>query len=308
MANYGSTTTACMKRELVVVVGFNDDYKHGPNKMMFMAHAVRFIRLYRSRFDLATALYFPGKAAMDDGRPVQVHSPTQRAAFEKAVRKHGGQARAVSTWGEVASHINTKTVGGCQKRVQVLTFVAHGGFTNYQAYEGRVLTQGKRLGIWLDPPSKIHFNEACIKDVDAGSFIPANDKRARFSFRHVTSWACQTANAGMKDTAENNMRHSLAQKMANHWNINVFASVTRTEYTTTWQSVLDDPAVLENPDRKPGTADDVLWDEDGAYSPVQSGTSSWQSDQKLGRMPSGMFLLKPGQTSGYDVVPHTPAL
>ncbi|WP_156338846.1 hypothetical protein [Chondromyces crocatus] len=254
---------ACLKREYVIVVGAEDYYDRAGNKMMFMAHAVRYVRLYARRFDITTVLYFRGSA----------HTTAQTNALETSVRKYGGTPKPVRQWSDVAAHINTKRVNGCAKRVQVLIFFAHG-------------SPGQ---IWLSASEKLFLTAAEVARVDASSFVPKDDTNPRYSYRHVTSWACQTANAGNTGSAEDNLKASLAQTMANTWDIEVYASITQTDYTKTWAGwhPLD-----TNADRH--HIDNAVWEEDGADGSVRSGTGSDQ-----GTMPSGMYVLRPGQTSGY---------
>ncbi|WP_437994728.1 hypothetical protein WMF26_24975 [Sorangium sp. So ce185] len=265
MLDYGSTIEPCLKREYVIVVGAEDYYDRPGNKMMFMAHAVRYVRIYGSRFDITTVLYFRGGPG--------VHTDRQVAALTASVRKYKGTARSVRSWRDVASHINTRTVNGCQKRVQVLIFFAHG-------QPGR---------IWLSADEGIFLTAGDLGRVDAGSFTPKRDRNSRYTFRHVTSWACQTGNAGQRGSAEQNLKNSLAQKMADFWDIQARASITRTTYAGTWAGWRPWD---RNTDRR--NIDNAVWEDDGADGSVESGSGSDQ-----GNMPTGMYLLNPGQRSGY---------
>lgn len=265
MPEYGSTTEPCLKREYVIVVGAEDYYERPGNKMMFMAHAVRYVRRHGSRFDITTVLYFRGGPG--------VHTDRQVAALTSSVRKYGGAAKEVRSWGDVASHINAKTVDGCQKRVQVLIFFAHGS-------PGR---------IWLSADEGLFLTAGDLARVDAGSFTPRSDRNPRYASRHVTSWACQTGNAGQAGNAEQNLKNSLAQEMADLWDIQARASITQTDYTGTWAGWRPWDT---NDDRK--DIDNAVWEDDGADGSVRSGSGSAQ-----GTMPSGMYVLNPGQSSRY---------
>ncbi|AUX39057.1 uncharacterized protein SOCE26_004390 [Sorangium cellulosum] len=265
MSDYGSTTEPCLKREYVIVVGAEDYYERPGNKMMFMAQAVRYVRRHGSRFDIRTVLYFRGGPG--------VHTDGQVAALTASVKKYGGTAKEVRGWGEVASHINTRTVDGCQKRVQVLIFFAHGS-------PGR---------IWLSADEGLFLTAGDLGRVDAGSFTPKRDRNPRYTFRHVTSWACQTGNAGQEGSAEQNLKNSLAQEMADSWDIQARASITQTNYGGTWAGWRPWDT---NDDRR--NIDNAVWEDDGADGSVVSGGGSAQGD-----MPTGMYLLNPGQSSGY---------
>lgn len=197
-----------------IIVGVEDVHNDAGNKMMFMAQAVRYVRRYKHLFDLTSVLYFEG----EKGSGVEM-TPAQCEKFEAAVKQYGGVPTRVTDWSEVADHINRKTVTiGAEKRekkVQVLVFFAHG-------------VPGS---IWLSSEEKKYFKAAQAATVDASSFLLDNFDNSC----HVTSWACQTGNAGdPAKTAEENMAASLAQAMADMWDIKVYASPTRTDYSETW--------------------------------------------------------------------------
>lgn len=181
--------------------------------MMFMAQAVRYVRCYGHLFDLTTVLYFKG---LSDFRM----TPSQCEEFEAAVKQYGGVPIKVTNWSEVADHINRKTVTiGAEKRekkVQVLVLFAY----------------GEPGSIWLSEKEGLLSKAAQAATVDASSFPLDNSC-------HVTSWTCQTGNAGKRTkTAEENMAASLAQAMADIWDIKVYASPTRTDYSQTWSGSL----------------------------------------------------------------------
>ena len=265
MSEYGSTVQQCLQREYVIVVGAEDYYDRAGNKMMFMAQAVRYVKNYASRFDLTTVLCFKGTKNTD----------AQLAALKNSVKTYGGEAKLVNFWSDVANHINTKESNGCQKRVQVLIFFAHGS-------PGR---------IWLSAQEGLYLQESNLGLIDASSFTPKNDKNPKYQYRHVTSWACQTANAGQPSSVNENLVGSLAQRMASAWDIEVRASITQTNYSKTWDGWR--PWDVE----KRQEIDGALWEPDGADGGVYSGNGSAQKN-----MPSGMYVLKPGQTSDYSTI------
>ena len=154
MSEYGCVVESCKVREYVIVVGAEDLYDGAGEKLMFMAHAVRYVRRWSHQFDLTNVFYFQGASG---------HGATaaQCSAFEDAVTLYGGSVSKVSSWGTIASHINRKqaTINGetKDKRVQVLIFFAHG-------------TPSK--GIWLSNREGLYVTAAEAASVDASAFLP----------------------------------------------------------------------------------------------------------------------------------------
>ncbi|MDI3290299.1 hypothetical protein [Polyangium sp. 15x6] len=278
MSDYGSTVESCVVLEYVIVVGSEDLYmKSSPgNWMMFMAQAVRYVRVYGGYFDLTTVFYFQGKG----------HTVGQVTAFTNSVKTYGGDPKPAKTWSDVATHINsgTATKAGmtCQKKVQVVIFIAHG-------------TPGK--GIWLSNQEGIYFTAVEAAQVNASAFVDKNNKKGwRWRSRHATSLACQTGNAGQPIppwTVEQNMSGSLAQATSNAWDIDFYASANRTLYTNTWGNRVGGWLSGRR------EIDGAVWEDDGADGSVTSSQKGAQTDAKMGAMPSGFFMFQPGQTSGY---------
>ncbi len=261
-------------REFVIVVGAEDYYDRAGNKLMFMAHAIRYVRKYGKLFDLTTVFYFNKK---------KPHSDNQINAFKKSIRKYGGICREASSWRGIASHMNkteySKKSKKYIKKVQVLVFFAHG-------------SPGK---IWLENKATEFFTKSEANLIQPDTFV--KDSGTKYSSIHMTSWACQTGHAGKsKLSIEKNMAQSLAQKVADILKINVYASATRTNYEKTWNSRLYE--WLDSDDR--AEIDGFIWEDDGADGPVSSGDTS--SPSKEGTMPSGMYVFSPGQTKDYETI------
>lgn len=284
----------CMKCEYVVVVGAEDLYygssRH--NKMMFAQSAVRYVQKYAWRFDRTTVFYFKGKCSASlksqDGDEEtgqnyfrDGYTDAQIEAMKASIERYGGICDEAKTWSDVANHVNNVNdkIDECEKRVQVLIFFCHG-------------TPNK---IWLsNSESKyLQFNNLAL--INPNSFLPESGLTGRkYPSRHVTSWACQTANSGNSALSnEENMSQSLAQKMADAWDIQVRASATRTVYSAVFSGgfggLMDDWFG----DRR--IVDGVLWEDDGADGSVKSGTGT---DTR--NVSQGMWVFNPGQTSGYD--------
>jgi len=257
---------ACCVRELVIVVGCEDHYPGAGNKLMFMGQAVRYVRGWGFAFDLTTVMHFKGKA----------HTDAQVAALKASVVKYGGVFQSVSAWAEVAAHVNNTSYQGSTKYVQVMLFLAHG-------------TPGH---IWLSAQEGLYFTATEAAQVNAASFLPVDRDQGKYHYRHATSWACQTGNDGKSKDQTEALKNSLAQKMANYWNISVYASVTRTEYSSTWAGFI--AGYLKTSRR---LIDGGLWQDEGADGSPASGEGSNQGDMK-----SGMHQLDPGQTSNYHTV------
>jgi len=267
--DYGCTIENCPIREYIIVVGAEDYYTGAGEKLMFMAQAVRYVRLWSRKFDLTSVFYFQGVSA----------TSTQCSAFKDAVIKYGGVVSKISEWSAIASHINNRqtVINGKskQKQVQVLIFFAHG-------------TPSK--GIWLSSKEGKFFTAAEASTVDASAFIP----KSNAGTRHVTSWACQTGNAGENSkTAEYNMTNSLAQALADFWDIKVYASATKTDYSNTWGTGIS--GLIDDWSGHRSLIDGAVWEPDGADGSVFSSDKSSQGD-----MPQGMHRFMPGQTTNYQ--------
>jgi hypothetical protein len=162
------------------------------------------------------------------------------------------------------------------KRIQVLVFFAHG-------------TPSK--GIWLEDDNSKYFTEDEAKQINPSVF--ADSGTDKYNDVHMTAWACQVGNKGDASlSVEENLANSLAQKTADIFEIKVYASATRTDYSETWDGF---PFGGMDGDRR--TIDNAVWEDDGADDSVISGDSSDGT-----KMPRGMFIFNPGQTSGYEVV------
>lgn len=265
---------SCYLREFVIIAGAEDLYGRPGNKLMFLAQAVRYVRRWSKGFDLTTVFYFTGK----DSKGVAIPTAAQVAAFKKSVTSYGGTPKAATAWSDVASHVNNTSHDGCKKYVQVMVFFAH----------------GSPHRIWLSANNGVYFTSTEAAQINAASFLPKDPSRPAYGYRHVTSWACQTGNDGDTKTQEGALKNSLAQKVANYWNIEVRASVTKTSYTNTWAGGI---AGRLNFGRR--EIDGGLWQDEGADGSVFSGEGFSQSPAPIA---PGMYQLNPGQTSGYKTL------
>lgn len=280
----------CMKREYIIIVGAEDIYSENDrhNKLMFAQSAVRYCKRYAYWFDRTTVFYFKGactvRAESPDGGTYYKDGYTnnQITALKDSVQKYGAVFKEAKTWDDIAAHVNNTQdkIDNCEKRVQVIIFFTHGTpeeGIRLSASTGQYLNQKSQLSI-----------------ISPHSFLPSSGLSSRrYSRRHVTSWACQTANSGDDDLGiEKNMSKSLAQRMADTWNIPVYASATRTSYSAVFaggiQGKLDDWLG----DRR--FIDGVLWEDDGADGAVESIDSASTSNVE-----EGMWILNPKQTSDY---------
>ncbi len=241
--------------EFIIIVGAEDYYTNPGNKMMFMAHAVRYCRKYAGLFDKTTVFYFPGISSDPDEAPV--HSLNQIDAFIAGVNRYNGTPVAANSWQDIVDHINntsyTDGMVNITKKVQVIIFFAHG-------------TPAK--GIWLDRKNDEYVDKTNIGHILPTSFVStATEKYDRI---HVTAWACQVGNKGSSTLSiEENMAQSLAQTMADELRVDVFASANRTSFSETW-----DGFPFGHLDRDRSLIDDAVWEEDGADDSVQSDSTS----------------------------------
>ena len=82
--------------------------------------------------------------------------------------------------------------------------------------------------------------------------------------------------------------NSIAQAIANEWNVTVKASMRRTNYGGTWETGFSgyyDEYISGN--RK--LIDGKVWEEDGADAPMKSGSNQSQLDL----LPEGYFNYEP---------------
>jgi hypothetical protein len=283
-----------MKVELVIVVGAEDYYSGGQrhNKMMFAQAAVRYARIYAGRFDRTQVFYFKGKRSRSmtstDGTAAtgqtyfaDGYTDGQIAAMKQSLANYGANVSEASSWSTIAAHINNTgmKIGGCQKRVQVIIFFAHGG-------PGR---------IWLSSSEGVYFQSGDLSAL-TGLLPETGLSGRRYGFRHATSWACQTGNIDAETaTMDQRLSGSLAQAMANAWNLKVYASVTQTEYSATfsgglagrWKDAFGGRRII----------DGVLWEDDGADGRVTSSTGG-----KGENLDQGMWVFNPGQRANYRTI------
>lgn len=288
----------CMKCELVIVVGAEDHYSRGNrhNKMMFAQAAVRYAGRHGGRFDRTTVFYFKGKckdpmtSANGDASTgtryfADGYTDGQIAAMKASLVARKAVVKKADAWADVARHLNdtSQRIDGCEKRVQVLVFFAHGN---------------PDKGIWLAASEGKFLNKAGLSAVTGDGFLPEEGLRGRrYNRRHVTSWACQTGNhidrAPEALTMDQRRAGSLAQAMANAWGLNVYASVTQTNYEATFSGNLS--GLLKDWGGSRRIVDGVLWEDDGADGSVISSTGGSGPN-----LDDGMWKFKPGQSRGYE--------
>jgi hypothetical protein len=278
-----------MKCEFIIVVGAEDYYGGGQrhNKMMFAQSAVRYTQKWTPRFDRTTVFCFNGQCATSEVSPEggtfhkDGYTTAQINALKASVTKYKAEFKTATTWADVASHANNTgdKIAGCEKRVQVIVFFCHG-------------TPGS---IWLSRSKGVFLESGDLSALNSASFLPKSGLGGRkYNSVHATSWACQTANgADPSASVEANMSKSLAQKMANTWNVEVRASATRTIYSNVFTTGLEGRRKQWMGSRY--FVDGVLWEDDGADGSVYSGESGDHKNLK-----QGMWILQPGQTSGYS--------
>lgn len=287
-------SATCMKCEFVIVIGAEDLYagRQRHNKLMFAQSGVRYAKKWGPQFDRTTVFLFNGECSTaytveEDGKVVATYlkdgyTAAQISATKASIERYGGVFNEVSTWSQVAAHVNNRAakIDGCEKRVQVLIFFCHG-------------TPGR---IWLANTKHEFVTDANLSAISSAAFLPETALPRRYLSRHVTSWACQTANgAAPAATFEETMSRSLAQNMADSWDIEVRASATRTLYSAVFSTGISGRYKGMTGGRR--MVDGCLWEDDGADGAVTSGPTGDHAN-----LEQGMWKLEPGQRSGYGRV------
>ncbi len=151
------------------------------------------------------------------------YSDKQMSKIQKYVNKKVVAIQVVSTSDEVVNYFNNKSITSSQsgRKEDPISFVsifAHG-------YVGNIAF-GYHQGGKTETNS--NFGEDQVKKINASSF-----KNGAI----LESWACRTgagvdveADTYKGDGWDTDAEKSLAQTMANHWGITVFAGQRRTEY------------------------------------------------------------------------------
>jgi hypothetical protein len=281
--------------EVILVVGEEQlNQTHG-NKLRFPAHAVREIReRYSSNYDV-TILMFEGG-----------YTQAEIDCVERSAQLHNPNAKVIpiSSTAQLIDYINTGT-----------TEAAHSAEISvsprsYPNANGEVVlvwhlqffSHGLPSRITFEPDARYEtrrtFGFAQVDKLDPSAF----DKDAT-----IWSFACRAGNAGPVDDQGFNyagrdwraalkVHESLAQKLTDHLRIPVYAFVGRADTSLTWADDHSRPDwdyrkqfvdvydrnidVGRNP-RFWEDCDEVLWNKQGAYRPVQPGTTPAGIDHAL---------------------------
>lgn len=262
MANDNITIAPCAPRVHVVIAGAENVWTGVGNKMMFLAQAVRSVRLTSSHYDNAFVAYF---SPSDDKIG---YSSQQENAFENAlkdIKVNGTDVKIIkaSSISNLAFELNQYLISikkeGCEssgvvKRVDIF---AHGS--------------PSIIGLVYGDPS-FDLDKTSIEQIKPEWF----DTDAK-----VYSWACQTMNASLTNEEKTKVgsdldainlakrRKSLSNAIAITWSVDSFGCMRRTSYSKTWDwQLFDGDRVLIEGKNNRGESIKTVWEPSGADAGV----------------------------------------
>lgn len=213
------------KTENIIVIGSEHSYDSFWWKMMFITPAFSNARgtITPPRWgtaDKTTILY------VSDG-----YSHSELLPIEYLKDSFDINLKPISSNGELRSHLNTRDIDGERYNIQNLVFYGHGLYfgikLNYQA------------------TNEILFDNDKVKIISPDIFSETG---------RIYSYACRT---GVSVKGENFLfiheaepENSLAQAMANHFNVNVHAFLTRTLFRNCIRNPSDSDSIATNMQEK----------------------------------------------------------
>jgi hypothetical protein len=288
----------CKKEEVIIIAGTERHYNGYGEKLMFPAQAVREIRETYSKTEYVTILMFK------DGYNREEVDAAKKATLYYNVNT---QFITINSRQEMINYINTKTIDKSENirnsridddsaiviiKIKKIIFFTHG-------YPSRLTFN--LVGNTSDPVYE--FNKKHISQLEATVFT---------SGAAIYSYACRTGNMGSvidgtdyTDDKEWKKKikpeESLAQKLADHLNIPVYAFIVRTNYTPTWHDHGDKKFQSSYKDIKDKSVDrkffspktwndkpDVaLWNPKGAYSKPIGGETPKGLPRKMFKFTKG---------------------
>ena len=206
--------------ENVIVIGAQHDNSRA-NKLMFVHQAMRSAALFATDFYEPTTviMFTPG------------YTQNQMEAVRSSLSGHGVNLVTVETYDQLASYINSKDV----EQHEVTQARQADLVTNLQFYSHGCVG-AIELGLNFPDASNMSLIQSNLNEIQSGAF--AKDAL-------VESFACRT---GLGNSSVSLVRlpweslkldESLAQGMANEWDVSVSAFVTRTDYSGTLGSSSD---------------------------------------------------------------------
>ncbi len=310
MPDVGQVELPCTKKELIIVVGAEDHYSGkyaAPHRLMFMAQAVRQVKMTHARYDKVSVFWFQGAERVISNKCSQIsgkieidsdcygkYTPKQVKAFEIALKQYVPENKLLikeaKSFDDVAAQANKKTVlvdgKTCKKKVRDMYFFGHGT---------------PDVGFWLSNGTGHYLGlKNNVYKIHSESFYKLSTQKAQVFF-----YSCQTGNKDKlyKDTSMNYNEYiqklkdeSSAQFIANKWRVTVKASMRRTNYGPTWKTGFS--GYWDEYTGNRTMIDGKVWEENGADAPMVSGDLSWQDDygyddETTPSVPKGYFDYVP---------------
>ena len=259
-----------VRKEFIIIVGteqFRDDYG---NKMNFFASAVRDVKKGISNvggknYDFVTILYF------GDG-----YASTLISEVIYSLANHKVNLKQINTRQDIVNYINEPNVLEVTKTTPRTTRKVCRKITRVHVYSHGY-------------PSELRFgyNGSNDKAQTFGKIHVASITKDRFDREAIFySYACRTGMSderslrnklSFKNDAEAKPKDSLAQMLANHLDIKVYAWIMRTDYKPVWNDGGDKKfrAGYKKLVRKKGRLwnDKCIWHPEGAYNSPGAGST-----------------------------------
>jgi len=273
--------------EFIYIVGTEQHSASYGNKMMFPAQAIREVKECVKKDDYRITIII-----FKDG-----FNSEELKVIEKSAKKHYSEVNFVkiNSVKELINYINNgnKKIGRETIKIKTIKIFAHG--------LASVLDFGLDGNNRQSQQFKISHVSQLKKDIFS--------KDAK-----LYSYACRTGNADTRPIVSVNPMYkyddnwlelvkpskSLAQKLADHLNVTVYAYLKRSLYTSTWNDKgdekyqkdykeIDDESINGWGNLKKWVFDwdEALWHPNGAYAPPTTGETPYG-------LPSGMYIFKKG--------------
>ena len=255
----------------VIVVGAEDHDLSLGNKLMFTMNAVRRARLTIGSFDETKVYFFRGKKE-EKGKAFLNYTKGHIDAFKKSLVKLGlikSNLIEVNSWIDLSSKLNSY----CNDEIKIkrMDFYGH----------------GSNRGFWFSHDEDIFLTKSNVASLKPIVF--KKDAKVYFygcqignGFINMPQYFEWLGNAGVhrmdlsrkKEYIEINKKHSLAQAVADSWEVDVNAPMNRTQYFRTTMS-------KEKGDMPVETIDHAFWNEDGSNWDISTIESSKNKDKNM---------------------------
>lgn len=305
-----SVETPVLYTEAIMVAAANDHEATSGNKLMFIAQAVRTLLINKSSFDKATLVYFT------QGYNNEEVSAVKKSLSNKYTDKEI-KYLPVSTVNELIQYINKDIVN---RRIKTIHFYSHGlpskitfylrgsllrnidGFQtlsyddikkikrNNFLNDAIIYSYACRTGNAQENPAQNDFTPYYTVTYFSGKadfterYAKESDAQRRYS-ELKTNFSTVFLGRAMNKPEDIHIERSLAQKLANHLNLVVWAYLTRSDYSATWLNWEKSPTRSKIKDTTVEwghghlaiwqDGSHALWDSNGALQPVKAGTTPW---------------------------------